>query len=85
MFDLRNLGSGRSEDTFRRMRIHPIWRSDVCLSACICEGLTLLVSLFDVLLLGPAFCSSLVVSVRVRMFDLRTLGSGRFEGASGRT
>ena len=39
----------------------------------------------DVSLLGPEFCSPLVVTVRVRMFDLRTLGSGRSEGASRRT
>ena len=57
----------------------------MCLSACICEGLALLVYIYDFSLLVPAFCSPLVVSVRVRMFDLRTLGSGRSEGVSGRT
>ena len=51
----------------------------MCLSACRCGGLDLLVYIFDILLLGPAFCSPLVVYVRVRMFDLRTLVSGRSE------
>ena len=58
---------------------------DVCLSACRFKGLALMVYIFDVLLLGPAFCSPLVVSVRVGMFGLRPLGSGCSEGASGRT
>ena len=39
---------------------------------------------FWFLLLGPAFCSPWVVSVILRMFDLRTLGSGRSKGASRR-
>ena len=34
--------------------------------------------------LGPKFCSPLVVSVRVTMFGLNTLGSGHSEGVSGR-
>ena len=53
--------------------------------ACRCGGLYLLVWISDVLLLGPAFCFLLVVSVRVKMFDLRTIGSGRSKGASGST
>ena len=35
--------------------------------------------------MGPTFWSPLVVSIRVRMFDLRNIGSGRSEGASRRT
>ena len=50
--------------------------SDLCLSACRCEGLDFLVYIFDVLLLGPAFCSPVVVSLKVKMFDLRPLLSG---------
>ena len=57
----------------------------MCLSACKCVGLAFLVYISDVSLLGPEFCSSLIVSVRVNMFDLKTLGSGRSKGASRRT
>ena len=59
--------------------------SGVCLSPCRCVVLALLVYLSDVWLLGLAFCSPWVVAIRVRMFDLRSLGSGRSEGASRRT
>ena len=59
--------------------------SDVCLSDCRRGGLALLVYISDVLLLGTAFFSPLVVSVRLRMFDLSTLGSGSSKDASGRT
>ena len=57
----------------------------MCLSAFRRGGLALLVYLSVVSLLGTAFFIPVVVSVRVRMFDLRTLSSGHFEGASGRT
>ena len=63
----------------------PMDMFDVCLSACRCEGLAWLVYIFDVSLLVPAFFSPLVVSIRVSIFELRTLGSSRSEGASGRT
>ena len=59
--------------------------SGVCQSACKCAGLALLVYLFGVLLVGMAFCSHWVVDVGLRIFDLRTLGSGRSEGVSRRT
>ena len=59
--------------------------SDVCLSACRCGGIDFIINIYDVSLLGPLFCIHLVFSARVRMFDLSNLGSGRSEGASGRT
>ena len=58
--------------------------SDVCLSTCRYEGLAFLVYIFDVLLVNTEFCRPLVVYVRVKMFELRNLGSGRSEGASRR-
>ena len=72
----------------RKMRLQSVDRwlcSGVCQSACKCAGLALLVYISGVLLVGLAVCSPLVVAVGLRIFDLRTLGSGRSEGASGRT
>ena len=71
----------------KKMRLQSVgqWMcSNVCFFACICVGLDFLVYLFDVLLLGPEFCSPRVVSVIIRVFYLSTLGSGCSEGASGR-
>ena len=58
--------------------------SNVSFSDCRCGELSLIVYISDVLLLGPAFCSSLVVAVRLSMFELRNLGSGHSKGASRR-
>ena len=72
----------------RKNRLHSVdlWLcSGVCQSSFKCAGLALLIYLSGVLLVGIAFCSPLVVDVGLRIFDLRTLGSGCSEGASGRT
>ena len=84
---LSELSSTRRIACRKKMRLRSVGQwlcSYVCLYDCICEGIYLLVYIFDVSLLGPKFCSPLVISIRVRMFDLRTLGLGHSEGASGR-
>ena len=71
----------------RKMRLQSVdqWMcSVVCQSACRCSGLALLVHLSDVWLLGLEFCSPRVFAVGLRIFDLRTLGSGHSKSASRR-
>ena len=59
--------------------------SGVCQSACKCVGLALMIYLSGVLLGDLAFCSPRVGAVELRIFDLRNLGLGFSDGASGRT
>ena len=69
-----------------RLRLFGQWLcSGVFFFVCRCEGLAFLIYIFVFLLLGPEFCRPLVVYVRVRMFNLRTLGLGISKGFSGRT
>ena len=70
-------------------KIHPqsvgLWLcSYECLFAFRCEVLAWLVYHFDVLLMYSDTCSLWVVYVILSMFDLKTLGLGGSEDASGR-
>ena len=86
--NLSESSSNRRTARQRKMGLQSVGQwicSYVCLSTCRCEVLAFLVYIFDVSLLGPAFCSPLVVSIRLRMFGMSPLGSGLPEGASIRT